>query len=336
MHMPLNAFDAAHETLRWFSERQSGKESFNLSPPMAETVAKKKDEDEEKTTAATAARTEFVRLYDDSLSKLLSLEQFEPIELSANRREGTKDLWRGNLTLKCWVVVMSNYIVLSHNLKLFNHSLYPQFHTRNANFTTDFRVLRGNLGWRNRRVLGLVVPNAKKGRDSKKKKSWWKRFFLEEDGNWLGLREDDLDEEEVELEVGSEVEGEEPSEEDKFEAWRRRAEAIIDLREAQEGMRNEESRYWEDWLVFDEGSNGGARKDWVDDEVGELREEDVEGDPSDMLPERGLVETVREFVLGKEEDDLLYEDRVFRYASRNSVYLSLPFHVYLVMFFSLF
>ena len=43
------------------------------------------------------------------------------------------------------------------------------------------------------------------------------------------------------------------SEGDKFEAFKRRAEVIIELREAQEDMMNEESRRWEDWLV--DGTN---------------------------------------------------------------------------------
>lgn len=41
-------------------------------------------------------------------------------------------------------------------------------------------------------------------------------------------------------------------------------------------------------------------------------------DLSELFPERGLVESVRDLVLGTEENDILYEDRVFRYASTNS------------------
>ena len=47
--------------------------------------------------------------------------------------------------------------------------------------------------------------------------------------------------------------------------------------------------------------------------------EDVRSDPTDLVPEKGFVESVRDLVLGREEEDLLYEDRVFRYASLNSV-----------------
>lgn len=202
--------------------------------------------------------------------------------------------------------------MLSNNLKVFNRSLCATIHRKSSKFTPNFREYR-----RNWRLLGLVVPNAKKGHNSRKK-SWWKKFFFEEDGNWLGLREDDLDNGgDDEVEGSNEGEGG-LSEAEKFEAWRKRAEAITELREAQEVMKNEESRKWEDWLVYEEG-NGGLKRDWEDDGgVGELREEDVEGDPVDMMPERGLVETVKDLVLGREDDDMLYEDRVFQYASRNS------------------
>ncbi|XP_021716860.1 uncharacterized protein LOC110684726 [Chenopodium quinoa] len=36
------------------------------------------------------------------------------------------------------------------------------------------------------------------------------------------------------------------------------------------------------------------------------------------MPKRGLVKTLENFILGKEDDDLLYEDRVFQFVSRNS------------------
>lgn len=212
--------------------------------------------------------------------------------------------------------------MLSDKITLFNPSLSASIHKKTRKLLPNFRV-QGDSWRRNRRLLGLVIPNAKKGQSSRKK-SWWKRFFFEEDGNWLGLREEDMEEDVDDDE--DELEGfgngdENLSEEEKFEAWKKRAEAITELREAQEGLRNEESRNWEDWLVFEEGSNG-VRDEWDDDgsgEVRELKEDDVVGDPNELIPERGLVKTVRDLVLGNdEEDDLLYEDRVFRFASRNS------------------
>uniref|UniRef100_A0A803ND98 Chloroplast envelope membrane protein n=1 Tax=Chenopodium quinoa TaxID=63459 RepID=A0A803ND98_CHEQI len=80
------------------------------------------------------------------------------------------------------------------------------------------------------------------------------------DGNWLGLREEDLEEfeEESKIEVEGSDKGERDSEKEKFEAWKNQAEALIELREAQEGIKNEENRNWDDWLVFYEG-NGAAK-----------------------------------------------------------------------------
>ncbi|KAK0571603.1 hypothetical protein LWI29_018740 [Acer saccharum] len=111
---------------------------------------------------------------------------------------------------------------------------------------------------------------------------------------------------------------EELSENEKFEAWKRRAEAIVELREAQEDMRNEESRRWEDWIVDDNGN--GSYSSWSQDSdngTGEAKD-DVLSESSDLIPEKGFVESVRDLVLGREDDDILYEDRVFKYASSNS------------------
>ncbi|GAB4854052.1 hypothetical protein Ancab_022633 [Ancistrocladus abbreviatus] len=187
---------------------------------------------------------------------------------------------------------------------------------RNNYLLLSSRV-RGSRNWRN---CGLLIARAKKDYDrhfGRKKKSWWRKFF-EEEGNWFGLREDDMVENEEIGNLRSEGEEEEElSEREKFEEWKKRAEAIIELREAQEDARNAESRNWEDWIVLHEQTNGGVGYDWSGG-VEDFVEEDVRGDPSEMMQERGLVETVRDLVLGKEDDDLLYEDRVFRYASLNS------------------
>lgn len=212
--------------------------------------------------------------------------------------------------------------MLIDNFMVFKPSLCTSIHRKNSNLLPNFRV-REDFGRRNNRILGLVVPNAKKKGLNSRKKSWWERFFFEEDGNWLGLREEDLEgEEEREYEVEGSDEREGISEEERFEAWRNRAEALIELREVQEGIRNEESRNWEDWLVSD-GGNGVVRKEWDydddDDEVSELKEEDIKGDLDEMRPERGLVKTLENLILGKEDDDLLYEDRIFQFAWRNSV-----------------
>ncbi|XVF83718.1 hypothetical protein PTKIN_Ptkin16aG0514300 [Pterospermum kingtungense] len=162
-----------------------------------------------------------------------------------------------------------------------------------------------HLNHRRKRISGFITNAANNNR--KRKRSWWQRFFFDDDGNWLGLKDEDM--EEIAEEVLSDSE-EEASGEDKFEAWKRRAEAIIELREAQEGMRNEDSRRWEDWVLVEDDDNNnkhGVAKDW-----------DYEGLGVEEEKENGLVKSVRDLVFGKEEDDILYEDRVFRYASLSS------------------
>ena len=156
------------------------------------------------------------------------------------------------------------------------------------------------------------VLNAKKNGYSRKR-SWWQRFFFDDDGNWLGLKDDGMLEDELE----SIASDEDLSDDKKFEAWKKRAEAIIELKEAQEDVRNEQGQRWTDWLYED---TNHARTSWSqdwDNGLGELNEES--SDASDLVPEKGFVESVRDLVLGKEEDDMLYEDRVFQYASLNSV-----------------
>ncbi|KAM0013448.1 putative chloroplast envelope membrane protein, CemA [Helianthus debilis subsp. tardiflorus] len=173
------------------------------------------------------------------------------------------------------------------------------------------------LSGRRRRGFGRLVPNAKKKHT--RKRTWWQKFFFDEDGNWLGLKDDEmLEVEEEAAKSGSDDEG--LSENEKFEAWRRRAEALVELREAQENVQNEEERKWEDWLL--DGTNGGGGggnsngngSSWFQ----EPSDESVEGDLSDLIPGKGFTESVRDLVFGREDDEILYEDRVFRYASFNS------------------
>lgn len=165
-----------------------------------------------------------------------------------------------------------------------------------------------------RRKSFVSTPNAKK-KDSKKK-SWWRKLFLEDDGNWLGLKDEDMLD-------GLESEGlgsdDELSENEKFEAWKRRAEAIMELREAQEDVKTEENRRWDDWLV-DGTVDLGNGSSWVQDSNGTIgeSEDNMLEDPSELIPGRGLVKSVRDMVFGREEDDMLYEDRIFQYASFNS------------------
>ncbi|MCL7045850.1 hypothetical protein MKW94_005445 [Papaver nudicaule] len=210
---------------------------------------------------------------------------------------------------------MSTSIVLCENFTSFNNKRLHLYNISNSSSTNPSSLISSSMrsssliGRRRKRNCSFIT-RAKKDKEwgSKKKRPWWKKFFLDEDANWLGLEEKDLLEEEVELDFPTDVD-EKLSEEEKFEAWKRRAEAITELREAQEDMKNAENRMWEDWLV-----EGG---DW-DDGVESSAVDEIRADPSEMMPERGLVKTVRDLVFGVEEDDLLYEDRVFQYASSNS------------------
>jgi altered-inheritance-of-mitochondria protein 5 len=221
-------------------------------------------------------------------------------------------------------LLMTTSIVLCNNLSFVtNHN---QTALRNRNLFAKSSSFSLQLS--NRRRFCGVFPKAKKNgkNHSKRKRSWWRRFFFDEDGNWFGLKDDDLLDAEADFSENSS--DEELSEEEKFEAWKRRAEAIVELREAQEDMLNEDSRRWEDWIV-DYGDNGhddASNGSWWSQEFdgnggigngGSV--EDARSDPTDLVPEKGFVESVRDLVLGREEEDLLYEDRVFRYASLNSV-----------------
>ncbi|XP_051132090.1 chloroplast envelope membrane protein isoform X2 [Andrographis paniculata] len=176
------------------------------------------------------------------------------------------------------------------------------------------------LGCRRRKSRSLV-PKAKKRRP--KKKSWWQRFFFDEDGNWLGLKDDYEDMVDLVESEGSSTEDDLTTEYEKFEAWRRRAEAIVELREAQEDVKNEEDRRWEDWLVDGSTNNGNAGGDasWSENSPNSLIDKpgnDVGKEFSEFFSERGLVKSVRDAIVGREDDDILYEDRVFRYASYSS------------------
>ncbi|XP_028067125.1 uncharacterized protein LOC114269946 [Camellia sinensis] len=200
---------------------------------------------------------------------------------------------------------MSTSLVLCANLIFFDPS-----ESRKSSYPhNSSKIVVQSSGGR-RRLRGFP-PNAKNSYS--RKRNWWK-FFFEDDGNWLGLKDEDM----LEEDNSDSSSQEELSEGEKFEAWKRRAEAIIELREAQDDMRNQENRRWEDWLV--EETNDFDTSSWDQDwnnGLGKSRE-DVMADPSEMIPQRGLVKSVRDLVLGKEEDDMLYEDRVFRYASLNS------------------
>ncbi|XVE60098.1 hypothetical protein DITRI_Ditri05aG0099800 [Diplodiscus trichospermus] len=200
------------------------------------------------------------------------------------------------------LLFMSTSMVLCDNLKLMNQNLLQTSLSISWRNPSNFFVVP--LSCKRKGFSGFVANaannNKKYSSERKRKRSWWQKFFFDDDGNWLGLEEDDMEEGDDVLSESEEVSGG-----GKFEAWKRRAEAIIELREAQEDMRNEESRRWEDWIVVGDDNKHGASKDWDDDGVGEKKE-------------NGLVQSVKDLVLGREDEDILYEDRVFRYASLNS------------------
>lgn len=204
--------------------------------------------------------------------------------------------------------LMSSSIVLSDNLILFNQGLVLK--SRGCCSESGFVI---QFGSKPRRFNGFVSKAERKSGHSRKNTSWWQKFFFEDDGNWLGLRDDDMVEAEAEAE-GEGIEEEALSEGDKFEAWKERAEAIVELREAQEDRRNQEYRKWEDWL-FDGDEDKDNASSWTQG-MKDYRD-NVRADSGDE--EKGLVESARYLIFGREDDDdMLYEDRVFQYASSNS------------------
>ncbi|KAL3825514.1 hypothetical protein ACJIZ3_021543 [Penstemon smallii] len=205
---------------------------------------------------------------------------------------------------------MSTSIALCRNLVLSNNIISSKYPF--SSYNTSIAAVQ--LSCRRRKASGLV-PNAKK--KHQKRKSWWQSFFFDEDGNWFGLKDEDTFDV-LETEEGSR--DDEFSDNEKFEAWKRRAEAIVELREAQEDVKSEESRRWEDWLVDGTNDDVGNSESWVRNSNGDIGrpENEEEEDFFDLFSGRGLVKSVRDLVLGREDDDILYEDRVFRFASFNS------------------
>ncbi|XP_047308616.1 chloroplast envelope membrane protein [Impatiens glandulifera] len=207
---------------------------------------------------------------------------------------------------------MSTSIILCKTLNFLNRGVY-QYHK--SSFLHNKSNIEVHLVGSGRRLSGFI-PNAEK--DYSRKRSWWKKFFFDDDGDWFSLKDEDM------LEVEENVkEDEELSEDEKFEAWKRRAEAIMDIREAQDGLKNEENRRWEDWLV--DGPASGNGSSWGQELNSENRRESID-DQSEMISDGGLVKSMADgglvksmadVVFGK-KDDMLYEDRVFQYASINS------------------
>lgn len=166
------------------------------------------------------------------------------------------------------------------------------------------------LGPQRRRVRHPVVFAIKRRRPKKWERPWWKTFFS--DGNddeesLAGWREDDKLLEEISND-------QELSENEKFETWRRKAEAIVELREAQQDAMNAEERSWEDWISGSSTSGGG---DWGGG-GGASALDQITDDPAEIVRDNSVIDVFRHS-LDEDYDDMLFEDRVFLYASTNSV-----------------
>ncbi|CAL5011060.1 unnamed protein product [Urochloa decumbens] len=163
------------------------------------------------------------------------------------------------------------------------------------------------LGSHRRRMRHPVVFAKKRRRPKKWEQPWWKTLFSDwKDGKESldAWREDDG----LFEEIGSD---QELSGNEKFETWRRKAEAIVELREAQQDAMNAEERSWEDWISGGSTSGGG---DWGGD-VGVL--DQITDDPAEILKAKSVIEVFRDST-DEDYDDVLFEDRVFMYASTNS------------------
>ncbi|EPS63936.1 hypothetical protein M569_10843, partial [Genlisea aurea] len=165
----------------------------------------------------------------------------------------------------------------------------------------------------------VLVPDAKKRHSNNRKKSWWHRFFFDESGNWLGLKDDAVLDV---LEPDDASTDEQLTENQKFELWKKRAEAIVELSEAQEGNSNEEDRMWEDWIL-DEKKDEVSGISWYEETngaIGKTANDGTDDEDSGFVSRRRLVKSFRDFILGidDEDGDLEYDDRVFRYASSKS------------------
>ena len=144
----------------------------------------------------------------------------------------------------------------------------------------------------------------------KKKKTWWEKLFYEEDAeSWFGVNEKDmLDDVKTESES-------DPSEEEKFEEWRKRAEVITELREAQEDAESSiNSRVWEDWLM-EENSPAVDSSSWNYD----MEEDSDAAGGAPRSSGEQFVGAMKNFLFRTYDDELLFEDKVFRYASKKSV-----------------
>jgi hypothetical protein len=164
------------------------------------------------------------------------------------------------------------------------------------------------LGSQRRRMRHPVVFAKKRRRPKKWQRPWWKTLFSDwndDDESLSGLREDD----ELFEEIGS---YNDMMENEKFDTWKRKAEALVELREAQQDSMNAEERSWEDWISGGSTSGGG---DWGG---GVSVSDQITDDPGEIVKDKSFIETFRDST-DEDYDDMLFEDRVFMYASTKSV-----------------
>ncbi|ONL92778.1 chloroplast envelope membrane protein [Zea mays] len=153
----------------------------------------------------------------------------------------------------------------------------------------------------------VFARRRRRRRPSKWQRPWWKTFFSdwnEDDESLDGWREED----ELLQEIGSDKG---LSEDEKFKTWTRKAEAIVDLREAQQDAVNAEERSWENWI----GGGGGTSGTGGGGEASLL--DQITDDPAEIVRDKSVFEVFRGSI-DEDYEDMLFEDRVFMYASTNS------------------
>lgn len=163
---------------------------------------------------------------------------------------------------------------------------------------------------RARRRHAVVFAKRRRRRLSKWQRPWWKTFFSdwnEDDESLAGWREED----ELLEEIGA---NQELSDNEKFKVWRSKAEAIVEMREAQQDAMNAEERSWEDWISGGGTSGTGGGGDWNREDS--LLDQ-ITDDPSEIVRDKSIIRIFRDSI-NEDYEDMLFEDRVFMYASTNS------------------
>ncbi|CAA6662385.1 unnamed protein product [Spirodela intermedia] len=188
--------------------------------------------------------------------------------------------------------------LMSTSLTLSRGFVHLGLLVREEHFLRGSTIPRHSIVFKRRRRLRLV-PNARWSGGSDRK-TWWQKLFFDEDAeSWFGSDS-------------------EASEEEKFEAWKKRAEVITELREAQEDARNSDGQVWEDWLLESPPGTGTSSRYHEWDDAVKQEEADIAGDSGKADPGEHFVGAVKDFLFRSYDDDLLFEDKVFRYASVNS------------------